>query len=59
MNIEGVPVAQTTTVAFESALAEAISSETGAYSSDNATVVVSDLRDKAIDQRSDFMIEAE
>lgn len=40
MEIEGLPVAQVATQAFESGLAEAISSETGDYTSENSTVVV-------------------
>lgn len=40
MTIKGIPVEQAATVAFEAALAEAISAETGNYTSDNATVLV-------------------
>lgn len=40
MTIEGIPVAQAATAAFEDALAEAISSETGDYTADNSTVMV-------------------
>lgn len=41
MTIVGIPVAEAATVAFESGLAEAISSETGEYTRDNSTVLVS------------------
>lgn len=40
MIIEGIPVAQAATVAFEDALAEAISFETGDYTADDSTVMV-------------------
>ena len=38
--MEGVPVAEAATAAFEDGLAEAISSETGDYTTDNSTVLV-------------------
>lgn len=40
MTVEGVPVAQAATEAFEAGMAEAISFETGDYTSENATVLV-------------------
>ncbi len=46
MEIEGIPVDQAATQAFEAGLAEAISAETGEYTELNSTVVVrrKDLR---------------
>lgn len=40
MTIEGIPVVQAATAAFEDGLAEAISLETGNYTSENSTVLV-------------------
>lgn len=40
MDIEGIPVAQVATEAFEAGLAEAISLETGDYTDEYSSVVV-------------------
>lgn len=42
MDVEGIPVAQAATAAFEAGLAEAISLETGDYTNDTSSVVVRD-----------------
>lgn len=42
MDIEGIPVAQVATEAFEAGLAEAVSLETGGFTNDNSSVVVRD-----------------
>ena len=43
MELEGIPVTQAATVAFEAGLAAAISSETGNYTLENSTVLVRGL----------------
>ena len=43
MELEGIPVTQAATLAFEAGLAAAISSETGNYALENSTVLVRGL----------------
>lgn len=40
MTVEGVPVVEAATEGFEAGLAEAISAETGDYTTNNSTVLV-------------------
>lgn len=40
MDIDGIPVAQVATEAFEAGLSEAISAETGGYTDETSSVVV-------------------